>query len=71
MILFSVYLLQPGTGCAEHTADVVIVLANGREDAKRVAYPHLLKDPDQYVVVPITRDGDRLTFAIAGAWIQT
>jgi hypothetical protein len=71
VILFCVYVPQPGTRYAEHPTDVVVVLADGRESAKRAAHPHLLNNPDQYVVTPLTREGDRLTFAIAGAWIQT
>lgn len=71
MILFLVHKRPGYSWLASDSRDVVVVLADDREGAKRAAHPHLLSNPDDYVVVPSSRAGDRLTFAIAGAWIQT
>lgn len=42
----------------------VVVPAAGREEAKRQARSTLRGDPDQYVVTPISRQGDRTLFML-------
>lgn len=40
--------------------DVVIVAADGREEAKRLALPTLGAYADHYVVTPLTKPDDRV-----------
>jgi hypothetical protein len=68
VILFLVSRQKPlDDGRKKH----VLTFQDGREQAKRAAHPHLLGNPDKYIVTPVTTSGDQVTFALGGAWIQT
>jgi hypothetical protein len=44
----------------------VILVARGREDAKKMAQPYLLDDPDKYIVDPITNEASATMFVVLG-----
>jgi broad specificity phosphatase PhoE len=48
----------------------VILTANGREMAKRVAHGILRGDPDSYVVSPITESGSRTIIMVAAEVLE-
>ena len=48
----------------------VIVTADGREMAKRMAVGILKGDPDQYIVNPITEHGSRTILMVAAEVVE-
>lgn len=68
MILFMVSFRPPR---ALGRADRCIVSAGGREDAKRQAR-HLLGagNPDEYVVQPLSKEGDRVVLSFSMQLLQ-
>jgi hypothetical protein len=41
-------------------------VARNREDAKKIAQPYLLDDPDMYIVDPITNEASATMFVVLG-----
>lgn len=58
MIPIGVFLIT----CPRHPDINVVVTANNREQAKRMAFSVLFGDMDSYVVTPITSRGKRTVF---------
>jgi hypothetical protein len=48
----------------------VLVTADGREMAKRMAFPVLMGNMDEYVVTPITVQGTRTILMISAEVVQ-
>ena len=53
-----------------HPISNVLVTADGREMAKRMAFPVLMGDMDKYIVTPITEHGSRTVLMVTAEIVQ-